>query len=1039
LVVLISQFSKPWLLPRLFDKKTNFIGGTTMRSSVILLMIISFVVSAFAQVGEIRGTVYDKETNNPLPAASVIIVGTQLGSATDVNGNYIIKNVKPGTYKVQARFIGYGAQTKEVTVRPGETATVDFYLSPTALQLDEIVVTGTGTALEKRSVGNTVGTVTIKDIEIAPVRSITEVLQGRVSGLVALPSSGQAGSAAAIRLRGLISVSQSNQPLIYVDGVRIDNAQIDYGTVWTGGQHPSRLNDIIPADIERIEVIKGAAATTLYGTQAANGVIQIFTKKGISGQPTINFTIERGGVSVPKKLYSTGYLIGIFPTGEDIKLGARRTPDSVKVASEGLANSLLSTGPYEAYFASIRGGTPSVGYYVSGRYENEVGSIPSNWFRRVSFRGNLNAVGSENWDIQATAGYTYSRLKRPNNDNNIYGLVPNALLARRNLATPTNPYGEPFTPLSIARELNNLQTTHAFTGGVTWNHRPFGTFRQKLTIGFDVTAEENEQLFPYGLGFIYYPYGMKGNQRRTFYSLTLDYSLAWHVAISDKVTSSFTAGLQGFADSDYRVFGQGRDFPAPGLSVISAGAVRTAEEYRYRVINGGIFAQEQIGFSNMLFVTGALRLDGNSGFGPDYGLALYPKAQASFILSELGFWPKSFWNSMKLRAAWGQAGLAPGVFDKERTWDAVAGLDGVPAVTPGNIGNRKLKPERSDELEFGFDAGFFNDRLGIEFTVYNQVTKDALLLKRYPPSEGWLNLQLTNVGEVRNKGIELTIRALPISTSNVSLDVNFMLSTNDNKVTSLGGTAPLPYGLGGIGEVREGYPINSFWGYKLIGIKQGSLTTALARLNSYRNNPSYNFQNPSHRRTIMNAIADAAVAVGTQKEFLGNAYPKMNGSFSATLTLFKRISIYTFVEWATKFYVYNNTARFMVRYNTYVPEIEAQQKVFMAKDTVELEQALREWMKYDWRADDLWVQKGDFIRLSEIGISYTLPTAFTRFFGGRRVSLTFSARNVALWTKYGGPDPQVNYAGPGANLNQGSDFLTVPQATRYIFSLNVEF
>ncbi|CUS99068.1 TonB dependent receptor [Candidatus Kryptonium thompsonii] len=749
--------------------------------------------------------------------------------------------------------------------------------------------------------------------------------------------------------------------------------------------------------------------------------------------------IERGGVSIPKKLYSTGYLIGIFPTGEDIKLGARRTPDSVKLASEGLANSLLSTGPYEAYFASIRGGTPSVGYYVSGRYENEVGSIPSNYFKRISFRGNLNAVGGENWDIQVNAGYTYSKLKRPNNDNNIYGIVPNALLARRNLATPTNPYGEPFTPLNIARELLNLQTTHAFTGGVTWNHRPFGTFRQKVTIGFDVTAEENEQLFPYGLGFIYYPYGMKGNQRRTFYSLTLDYSLAWHIALTDKITSSLTAGIQGFADSDYRVFGQGRDFPAPGLSVITAGAVRTADEYRYRVINGGIFAQEQIGFANMFFVTGALRLDGNSGFGPDYGLALYPKAQASFIASELGFWPKNIWNSMKLRVAWGQAGLAPGVFDKERTWDAVAGLDGIPAVTPGNIGNRKLKPERSDELEVGFDAGFLNDRVGVEFTYYTQVTKDALLLKRYPPSEGWLNLQLTNVGEVRNKGIELTVRSIPISTSSVSLDVNFMLSTNDNKVTSLGGTAPLPYGLGGIGEVREGYPINSFWGYKLIGIKPGSLTSALNLLNTYRASASYNFQNPTHRRSIMNAIANAAVQVGTQKEFLGNAYPKLNGSISATLTLFRRVSIYAFVEWATKFYVYNNTARFMVRYNTYVPEIEAQQKVFMAKDTVELEQALREWMKYDWRADDLWVQKGDFVRLREIGVSFTLPARFARLFASRRVTFSFSARNVALWTKYGGPDPQVNYAGPGPNLNQGSDFLTLPQATRYIFTLNVEF
>lgn len=1011
-----------------------------MRKAIfIVIAIASYTGLLFAQqFGEIRGTVYDRETNNPLPAASVVIVGTTLGSATDINGNYIIKNVRPGTYKVQARFVGYGSQTKDITVRPGETVTVDFYLAPSAIQMDEVVVTGTGTAVEKRSVGNTIGTITVKDIEIAPVRSVTEVLQGRVSGLVALPSSGQAGSAAAIRIRGLVSVSQDNSPLIYVDGIRIDNAHFGLGT---GGQVPSRLNDIIPADIERIEIIKGAAATTLYGTQAANGVIQIFTKKGITGQPTINFTIERGGVRVPKRLYSTGYLIGIFPDGEKVALGARRTPDSVKVASEPIANNLLSTGPYEAYFASIRGGTPSVGYYVSGRYESEVGSVPSNWFRRVSFRGNLNAVGGENWDITATAGYTYSRSKRPNNDNNIYGIISNALLARKNLATATNPYGEPFTPINIAQELQNFQTTHAFTGGVTWSHRPFGTFRQKLTIGFDVTAEEDEQLFPYGLGFIYYPYGYKINLRRTFYSLTLDYSLAWHIALSNLITSSLTAGFQGFGDSDYRVQGEGRDFPAPGLSVISAGAVRTASESRYRVINGGAFVQEQIGFANTLFVTGALRLDGNSGFGPDYGLALYPKAQASLILSELGFWPKNVWNSMKLRVAWGQAGLAPGVFDKERTWDAVAGLDGTPAVTPSNIGNSKLKPERSDEIELGFDAGFLNDRFGVEFTYYRQVTKDALLLKRYPPSEGWLNLQLTNVGEVRNKGIELTIRALPISTSIVSLDVNFMLSTNDNKVTSLGGTAPLPFGLGNIGEVREGYPINSFWGYKLKGIKPGSLTAAFTLLDQYRKGlrTPNNFQNPTNRRTIMNAIANTAVEIGTTKEFLGSSYPKLNGSFSATLTLFRRLSFYAFVEWATQFYVYNNTARFMVQYNTYTPEIEAQQKVFMAKDTVELEQALREWMKYDYRADDLWVQKGDFVRLREVGVSYTLPSGLTRFFGSRRVTFTFSASNVKLWTKYGGPDPQVNFAGSGANLNQGQDFLTVPQASKYFFTLSVEF
>jgi TonB-linked SusC/RagA family outer membrane protein len=983
--------------------------------SVLIGLLFSFNIIYSQQLGEIRGTVYDKETNEPLPAAAVIIVGTMMGAATDANGNYIIKNVKPGVYKVQARFIGYGSQTKEVTVGPG----------------DEIVVTGTGAAAEKRSIGNTIGTISVKDIEIAPVRSMSEVLQGRVSGLVALPSSGMAGTGAAIRIRGLISISGTNEPLIYVDGIRIDNANIDYGSVWTGGQHPSRLNDIIPADIERIEIIKGAAATTLYGTQAANGVIQIFTKRGIAGAPRITFMIERGGVRIHKRLYSTGYAEKIDPNGPN-------TPDNMRIGSQDIANSLLGTGPYEAYFASIRGGTPNIGYYVSGRYENEVGSVPSNYFRRISFRANVNAIGGENWDIQANAGYTYSRMKRPNNDNNIYGIISNALLAQKYYAKSRgNKYGEPFTSLDIARELYNLQVTHAFTGGVTFSHRPFGTFRQKLTLGFDVTAEENEQLFPYGLGFIYYAAGKKGNQRRTFYSITVDYSLSWHVAITKNLTSSLTAGLQGFADSDYRVFGEGRDFPGPGLSVVGAAAVKDADEYRERVINGGFFVQEQIGFANKLFFTGGFRIDGNSGFGPDYGLALYPKAQASYVISEEGFWPTSFWNSMKLRVAWGQAGLPPNVFDKERTWAAIAGLDGVPAVTPSNIGNRELKPERSDELEVGFDAGFFNDRLGIEFTYYRQQTKDALLLKRYPPSEGWLNLQLTNIGLIENKGVELTIRALPISRANFSWDINFMLTTNNNKVVSLGGTAPLPFGLGRIGEVREGYPVNALWGYRLKGIKKGSLTAALNRLNQLKG--ALNFENPWHRRYAMDQVAGIAVEIGEEKEYLGSTYPKFNGSISTTFTFFKRLSVFVFIEWMTDFVVYNDTQRFMVRYNTYTPEIEAQQKVFMAQDTVQLEAALREWMKYDWRAHDNWVQSGDFIRLREIGISYTLPSGFTKFFGGRRLSLTFSARNVALWTKYGGPDPQVNYSGQDNTLNQGTDFLTLPQAMRYIFTLTVEF
>ena len=276
------------------------------RLAVILFLALAMIAltasPSIAQVpnGELRGKVTDAQTGQPLPGANVILRGTGYGAATDLNGEYLVRALPPGKYSVQARFIGYGSVTQDVTIGAGQIAKTDFQLSATAIQIDEVVVTGTAIAAERRTVGNTIATISTREIGQVPVASLAEVLQGRTPGVVTLMSSGQAGGGASLRIRGMTSMTQSNEPVIYIDGVRVDNSNAEAQNITTGGQRPSRLNDISPGDIERVEIIKGASATTLYGTQASAGVIQIFTKRGSAGAPQVSLQHQRGWITMPK-------------------------------------------------------------------------------------------------------------------------------------------------------------------------------------------------------------------------------------------------------------------------------------------------------------------------------------------------------------------------------------------------------------------------------------------------------------------------------------------------------------------------------------------------------------------------------------------------------------------------------------------------------------------------------------------------------------------------------------------------------------------
>lgn len=977
-----------------------------------LILVLALSPSASAQLtrGELRGKITDAQTNETLPGGQVILRGTTYGAAANLDGEYLVRAIPPGKYTVQVRFVGYRTVTEEVTITAGETLERNFKLTATAIQIDEVVVTGTAVAAERRSLGNTISTINTRELGQAPVSSLSEVLQGRAPGVVSLMSSGQAGSGASLRIRGMTSITQSNEPVIYLDGVRVDNYNGETFFT-TGGQRPSRLNDISPSDIERVEIIKGASATTLYGTQASAGVIQIFTKRGSAGIPQVNFQYQRGWVSLPE--VDIGQVKVTQSLLDSLTRKAVNLADfpNLTVGADAI-NSIRRTGPFEGYEASVRGGIEAARYFVSGRFENEIGAQPSNQVRRYNFRGNADADVTDRLKLSFASGYVHYYLRRPNNDNNIFGLIGNAFLSNMYNSRPGRPWGEPFTAIDVAQKILSEQVVDRFTGGLTLNYNPLSLWTHRLTIGTDVVAEENTQFFGYGEGFSLYPDGYKVNSRRTNTRITLDYATSYNSTFMDDFTGTATAGGQLFFDSEFTASATGQNFPAPGVSTVSAAATRLGFESRERAVNGGFFFQGQIGWLEKLFLTVGSRFDRSSTFGKEFGTQFYPKVGLSYILSEESFWPFEFWNSLKLRTAWGKSGQQPRIYASERTWSAIAALNGIPAVTPNNLGDSELKPEISQEIEVGLDAAFLDSRIGLEITLYNQTTKDALVNVPSTPSLGFLGAQARNVGVVKNNGLEIGLRTIPLRTEDMEITFNATFSKITNEVTDMGKSADIPFGLGSIGKIKKGYPITSFFGQRVIDVKTYDTYSAATRYGE---------------------------AVLGNEEFLGQIMPKITGSVSAGITLFGNLSISASADWATGHYIFNGTKQFtsLASYNTYEPVRALRQKLDNpAVVGEERKQAQREYQNLNGAYRAQFVEKGDFLKIRELTVTYSLPLAWVNNFSVRSMSVTLAARNLATFTEYSGADPEISYAGQ-QEISRGQDFLTFPQTRRVIVTLNV--
>ena len=939
--------------------------------------------------GTLGGQVVDAKNLRGLDGAQILVQGTGIGTLTDGSGGFRLTGLTGSTVTLQVRRIGYKPLTQQATVG---RADVRILLTEQLNSLSEVVITGTAEPVEKRAIGNSVTKIDAASVQnIAPAADVSSLLNGRAAGVVLTGGSGAVGSGPRIRIRGAASLSLSDQPLIYLDGIRIAN-DVSSGprSQFFSSGVISRLNDIDPENIESIEVIKGPAAATLYGTEANNGVIQIITKRGKAGRPVFTWNTRLGNnwfQDAERRIPST----------------YRRMPDGSiaswnPVATERAAGrELFANGLTQSYNMSLNGGNEAVKYNFGSTYDNDKGIEPTNRLARWTGSGNISISPYKSLDIQATFNTTQQTINVPLEAGGgmwfsaYFGSAPvtDAEKLRRGFfSAPPEAFWGAF------KQYQNVKRT---TASLQFNHRLGTWLTQKLVVGNDLTGEDNvnqtERMSPFFRQFFGNPVDQNGNKltRRQELSVTsLDYAATAKRQVFGLQTST-SFGAQYFKRQNYTLAARGEGFPAGGLTLVDAAAATFGGEDYFENATLGFYGQQQVNLNDRAYLTAALRVDNNSAFGEDFSWTTYPKVAGTWVINEEPWFPLDWVNGLKLRAAYGETGQQPAVNSALRTYAATTGGNGGSAVTPQSLGNPDLRPERGKEMEFGFDGTFLSDRLSTDLTLYRRNTEDGILSQTVAPSAGFAGERFINIGKIRSQGVELSMRYAAVARENLNIDLGFNVSKNDNQVMDLG-DLPLPVDENGdkyiqFGAQRHirGRPVASWYDFRVVSAKFDPTTKRAT-------DPLCD-----NGKGGTTPCLDARGQPIAPRVFLGRPDPSLEGSYNATVTLLKRWRLYAQFDFKGGNVTLNNNDRARCQVlglcmanlepEKYDPTLVAQ---------LQSPGVLRNFA----------YQGAGFTRLRELSLAYQVGPRVARLVQARSGSVTLSGRNLALWTKYGGTDPE---------------------------------
>ena len=1050
------------------DRHSMF-GMRLLFAFSVFAAMLFLTTSAAAQGQTIEGKITDADTKETMPGVTVSIPALKIGAKTNSMGEFKIKNAPAGKHVVEARLIGYQTQSKSVDLETGGTVTANFSLAAKALQQNEVIVMGLSGEVDRKKLGNAIGNVEGKDVEQVVSPNAVDAISGRIPGVNVQRSSGTPGSGTFITIRGRKTISGSSEPLYVVDGTIIDNSSIydehqQHGYI----QLANRAVDINSLDIESIQVLKGASASAIYGSLAANGVVLITTKKGSLS------TIDKTANVAFTASYETGNNVKDYPLqtmyaqipGRNLSWG-KKLPDSVKRYDH--ATEVFRMPNSFEQNVTISGGSPEFNYMFSGTNTNFEGNVKSSDLGRQNLRLNVGANILPKVDIQSNFNYINSNNNLPQDGSNLGGIMLGALRTppefdntkvynddgtqHRFYFFYDNPFwtiqNNPFNA-SISRFMNNTEGKWQvldwlnLTGRVGYDHYE-NKNTERLTPG---TARDD------GTGKVQFDLFQNT-------SVNTDLSANVHIKPVDELDMNIILGGQTVWGT--RLSEQTKSTQTvPFYNQISAGTKRDGSSLLSQSKTVGLFAQLTGTYLDRLTLTAALRRDGSSTFGISEKFHNYPKFGLSYVLSSEDFMKglKGTIDNVKIRASYGQAGSPslPGaystnfsysVYGENDGWGRLtqAGRAGYPGIRQGGgddlalylYGNANINPETSIEREIGLDLGLFDNVVSLEFTYYYANINDLILNVTAPGSSGYDRV-LKNGGSMYNKGFEIGLTALPIRTENFQWSTTVNYSKNNNLVTSLsvkpdgfpvtGNEAITIFGFVGIDNVAiVGKPLGVFRG---LGYKRDAKGNKLYSTGSADDYFGKNY--------IGAPIIDDSLHI------LGDPNPKFQMSWSNTFKFLKNFEASFLVDASIGQDVWNGTRGALYRFGAHGdtkdradPWIYDGHPVVMndsAKTPVTREAYYRYYANsFSYDIEEPMIEDGSFVKLREVTFAYNWHGLSDH--GISNVRFMLSGRNLATWTKYTGFDPEVNNF--GQSEARGFDYFNLPPQRAYRFSIALTY
>ena len=1042
----------------------------------VLSLLLFMAASVMAQTRNISGRVTDAANNTGIPGVVVKVKGSSAAVATNNDGGYVIK--VPGTGAVLTfSYIGY--QTREASVGTGNVLNIS--LATDSKELNEVVVTALGIKREARSLAYSSQGVQGKDLNENRQPNVVNALQGKVAGVTISSTGGAPGQGARIQIRGVNSIDpgRDNSPLFVIDGIFMDNSTSNQGSGAYGMSN--RAADLNPDDIESMNILRGGAATALYGLRGANGVVVITTKSGRAGTIKVDYQGTYGVENVNtmpelQNKYTQGWR-GVYNKDDFWPSYGPTVEEAIKIDPTHPAQlynhmkDAFQTGSQLRNGVTVSGGSEKMTFLTSISQLQHNGVLPSTDFKNYQGRLNTTFKPSDKFNAGASinvtnsGGYRYNAGRyieqliywSPRHDVNDY-LEDNGTMRS---------YGSTTNPRYVAETQRFSDDVLRLIGSANASYQPFkwlnltyragvDTYRDSRLgtapgfqglVGERLVEENGTDAFP-GMGLI-------NNYSSNFRSINSTFIASFTHQLTEGLGATLRVGHDLYDRHIYRHSVEGSNLTVYNFYSLNNAKFLQASTYEedYRLM--GVFGEFALNFKDYLYLTVTGRNDKTSSLMSPNNAFFYPSASISYIMSDHLKLPEVI-NMAKLRFSYARIGKDANAYSTSRGFANYTGLPtGYTGFTrPSLLGDPNLKPEFTDTYEGGFNLGFLGGRINLDANYYHSISKDQIINVPISSTTGYVTAAV-NAGSMRNKGIELTLSGTPVKSSNFSWETSLNFSANRNKILSLRSDLTEI-----VGATEHGY-LNARVTMKLIpgeayGTLYGTEFKRYFTAQEIAAGLDKNSNSNPDRPLLIGANGFPILGASADQKKLGNVQPKWIGGFNNTFR-YKDVSLNVLFDARIGQDRYNQLANYysafgMAKYTEDRNDYRVFQGV-LADGTPNTKEV---WLGqgidpktqtnygdgfyrlYHRGVSETFVEDASWVRLRSASIGYTLPKKWLGNSIVKNVNLSVTGNNLFLWTKYSGFDPESTTTDSGSNV-EGFAGMTYPAVRSFLFSLNVGF